>query len=140
MNNFIKEKRSWQMNIKIINTQKGPSAIGPYSQAKKINNLLFLSGQISIDPENNKFIDGNIEEQTDQVLKNIQAILEAGGSSLKDVIKVYVYLKNMKDFNIVNKVYSRYLNNSLPARVCVEVSNLPMDAKIEISVIAGCEK
>lgn len=128
------------MNKKIINTLKGPSAIGPYSQANKVDNLLFLSGQIAINPENNIFIDGNIEVQTEQVLKNIKAILEAGGSSLEEVVKVAIYLKNISDFALVNDIYSNYFNNNFPARICIEVSNLPMDAKIEISVIAGCEK
>ena len=101
---------------------------------------MFLSGQISINPETNEFIDGDIEIQTEQVLKNIKAILEAGSSSLEDVVKVTIYLRNMEDFALVNKVYSRYFENSLPARACVEVSKLPKDAKIEIETIAACIK
>ena len=111
-------------------------AIGPYSQAIKSGNLLFLSGQISINPETNEFIDGDIKKETEQVLKNIEAILEAGGSSLEDVVKATIYLQDIKDFASVNKIYSKYFEDSLPARVCVEVSNLPKDAKIEIEVIA----
>ena len=110
-------------------------AIGPYSQAIKSGNLLFLSGQISINPETNEFIDGDIEIQTEQVLKNIKAILEAGGSSLEEVVKVTIYLQNIKDFILVNEIYSKYFENSLPARACVEVSNLPKNAKIEIEAI-----
>ena len=120
----------------IIKTQKAPSAIGPYSQAIKVENLLFLSGQISIDPETNEFIDGDIEIQTEQVLKNVKAILEAGNSSLEDVVKVTIYLQDLKDFVLVNKIYSKYFEDSLPARATVEVSNLPKNAKLEIDAIA----
>ncbi|MBA7511949.1 2-iminobutanoate/2-iminopropanoate deaminase [subsurface metagenome] len=97
---------------------------------------MFLSGQISINPETNKFIDGDIEVQTEQVLKNIKAILEAGNSSLEDVVKVTIYLQDLKDFVLVNKIYSKYFEDSLPARATVEVSNLPMNAKVEIEAIA----
>jgi len=110
-------------------------AIGPYSQAIKSGNLLFLSGQIPINSENNEFINGDIEIQTEQVLKNIKAILEAGGSSLEEVVKVTIYLQDIKDFVLVNKIYSKYFGNSLPARACVEVSNLPKNAKLEIDAI-----
>ena len=120
----------------IIKTQKAPLAIGPYSQAIRAENLLFLSGQISINPETNEFIDGDIEIQTEQVLKNIKAILEAGGSLLEDVVKVTIYLQDIKDFASVNKIYSKYFEKSLPARACVEVSNLPKNAKLEIDAIA----
>ena len=91
---------------------------------------MFLSGQISINPETNEFIDGDIEVQTEQVLKNIKAILEAGNSSLEDVVKVTIYLQNIKDFALVNKIYSKYFEDSLPARACIEVSNLPKNAKV----------
>jgi len=120
----------------IIKTQKAPLAIGPYSQAIRAENLLFLSGQISVNPETNEFIDGDIEIQTEQVLKNIKAILEAGGSSLEDVVKVTIYLQDIKDFALVNKIYSKYFEYNLPARACVEVSNLPKNAKLEIDAIA----
>ena len=101
-----------------------------------MGDLLFISGQISINPETNKFIDGDIETQTEQVLKNIKAILEAGGSSLGDAVKVTIYLEDMADFALVNKIYSKYFKNSLPARACIEVSNLPRNAKLEIDAIA----
>ena len=110
-------------------------AIGTYSQAIKSGNLLFLSGQISINPETNEFIDGDIKKQTEQVLKNIKAVLEAGGSSLEEVVKVNIFLRDMKDFTLVDKIYSEYFGNSLPARACVEVQNLPKNAKIEIDAI-----
>jgi len=120
----------------IIKTQKAPLAAGPYSQAVKVGDLLFISGQISIKPETNEFIDGDIEIQTGQVLENIKAILEAGNSSLEDVVKVTIYLQDMGDFALVNNVYNEYFKDSLPARVCVEVSNLPKNAKVEIDSIA----
>ena len=122
----------------IIKTQRAPLAIGPYSQAIKVGNLLFISGQISINPETNEFIDGNIEMQTEQVLKNIKAILEAGNSSLEDVVKVTIYLQDIKDFSLVNKIYNKYFEDSLPARVCIEVSKIPKNAKIEIETTAIC--
>jgi len=126
------------MKIKkeIIKTQKAPSAIGPYSQAIKAGNLLFLSGQISINPETNEFVDSDIEIQTEQVLQNLKAILEAGGSSLENVVKATIYLQDIKDFASVNKIYSKYFEKSLPARACVEVSNLPKNAKVEIEATA----
>jgi 2-iminobutanoate/2-iminopropanoate deaminase len=111
-------------------------AIGSYSQAIRAGNLLFLSGQISINPETNEFIDGDIEIQTEQALRNIKAILEAGSSSLEEVVKVTIYLHDIKDFALVNKIYSKYFGNSLPARACIEVSNLPKNAKLEIDAIA----
>lgn len=125
------------MKIKkeIIKTQKAPLAVGPYSQAVKAGNLLFVSGQISIDPKTNEFNNDNIEIQTEQVLKNIKAILEAGDSSLEDVVKVTIYLQDAKDFALVNKIYSKYFEDSLPARACIEVSNLPKNAKVEIEAI-----
>ena len=101
-----------------------------------MGDLLFISGQISINPETNEFIDFDIETQTEQVLKNIKAILEAGGSSLEDAVKVTIYLEDMADFALVNKIYSKYFKNSLPARACIEVSNLPKNAKLEIDDIA----
>lgn len=128
------------MKKEIIKTEKAPLAVGPYSQAIRAGDLLFLSGQISINPETNDFIDGDIETQTEQVLENIKAILEAGGSLLEDVVKVNIYLRNMEDFVLVNKIYSRYFKNSLPARATVEVSKLYGNAKIEIETIALCNK
>ena len=97
---------------------------------------MFLSGQISINPETNEFIDGDIEIQTEQVLKNVKAILEAGSSSLENVVKVTIYLQDIKNFALVNKIYSKYFEDNLPARVCIEVSSLPKNAKLEIDAIA----
>ena len=129
-----------EIKKEIIKTKKAPLTIGPYSQAIKVGNLLFISGQISINPETNKFIDSNIEKQTEQVLKNIKSILEAANSSLRNVVKVTIYLINMDDFLLVNNIYSKYFGESLPARSCVEVSKLPKDANIEIETIAICDE
>lgn len=121
----------------IIYTEKAPKPIGPYSQAVKIGNLIFVSGQIPLDPKSNNVVNGGIKEQTAQVLENIKAILEAAGSGLDKVLMSFVYLKNMNDFQGFNEVYSKYFKDNPPARVTVEVSKLPKDVLIEIAVIAG---
>ena len=123
----------------IINTRKAPAAIGPYSQAIKFNNLVFISGQIAIHPKENMLVNGDIEIQTRQVIENIKAILEDIGSSLEKVLKVTIFITDMKDFDQINRVYSEYFGISLPARACVEVSNLPKGAKIEIEAIASVD-
>lgn len=126
-----------EIKREIINTQKAPSAIGPYSQAIKLNNLIFVSGQISIEPSNNEFLNTDIKVQTKQVIENLKSILEKAGSSLENVLKVGIFITDMEDFNKVNQVYSQYFGSSLPARFCVEVSRLPKGAKIEIDAIAS---
>ncbi|HNR65054.1 MAG TPA: RidA family protein [Atribacterota bacterium] len=126
------------MDRKIIKTMTAPSAIGPYSQAIKYGNLIFVSGQIAINPSTNEFVNGNIESQTKMVIENIKAILESAGSSLQKVLKVTIFITDMKDFDSINAVYSEYFNSSLPARACVEVSNLPKGAKVEMEAIASC--
>jgi len=123
--------------MQIIKTDKAPEAIGPYSQAVKYENLLFVSGQIAIDPNTQKFVGGDAKEQTERVMKNIKAILEEAGLSFSHVIKTTIYLKNIQDFEAVNKVYEKYFTEHKPARATVEVSNLPKDALVEIEVIAG---
>ena len=127
-----------QINREIINTKKAPAAIGPYSQATKFNNLVFVSGQIAINPETNEFLDDDITIQTKQVIENIKTILKGAGSSLEKVLKITIFITNMKGFGQVNKVYAEYFETSLPARACVEVSNLPKGAKIEMEAIAAC--
>ena len=129
----------FEINRKIINTKAAPSAIGPYSQAIKFNNLIFVSGQIAINPDSNEFVNGNIASQTIQVIENIKAILESAGSSLEKILKVTIYITDMKDFNSINIVYSEYFNSSLPARACIEVSNLPRGAKVEMDAIASVD-
>ncbi len=119
----------------IIKTDKAPGAIGPYSQGVRIENLIFTSGQIAINPQTGK-ISESIEEQTKQVLENIKEILEAGGTNINNVIKTTVFLKNMNDFEKMNSIYETYFINEKPARSAIEVSRLPKDVKIEIEVIA----
>lgn len=122
--------------MKIINTKNAPAAIGPYSQAILVNNILFTSGQIPINPETNEIVSSNIEEQTKQVLKNIKAILEEAGYNLNDVAKTTIYLKDLQHFGTVNKLYEEFFNGHKPARTTIEVSRLPKDVLIEIDAIA----
>jgi len=122
---------------KIIATDKAPAAIGPYSQAVVCGGLLFVSGQIAIDPGTGNFIQGDIEKQTEQVLKNLKAIIEAADLTLRNVLKCSCFLVNMDDFARFNAVYDRYFGDNPPARETVEVSRLPKDARVEISVICG---
>ena len=120
----------------IISTPKAPAAIGPYSQAIRSNGLLFISGQIPIDPENGELIKGDAGEQAERVLKNLQAILEAAGMGLEHVVKTTLYLKSLGNFEKVNSIYKRYFPNNPPARSTIEVSGLPKNAEIEIEAIA----
>lgn len=119
-----------------VTTDKGPAAIGPYSQAIKANGFMFVSGQIPLDPATNSLIEGGIEAQADRVLKNLQGILEAAGSSLSRVVKTTVYLADMNEFAAMNQVYAGFFTDAPPARATVEVRRLPKDVKIEIDVIA----
>lgn len=121
---------------KIIKTEKAPKAVGPYNQAIENRGILFVSGQIPVNPESGEMVSGNILEQTRQVLKNIDCILTAGGYSKKDVVKCTCYLKDIKDFHEMNKVYAIYFESEPPARAAIEVSNLPLGAHIEIDAIA----
>ncbi len=123
--------------MQIIETDKAPKAIGPYSQAIKYESFVFISGQIAIDPETQEFIGGSIEKQTERVMENIKAILEEAGLNMNHVVKTTIYLKNINDFEKVNEVYGRYFTEHKPARATVEVSNLPKGALVEIEVIAG---
>lgn len=119
-----------------VSTDGAPRAIGPYSQGVRAGNLLFVSGQIPLDPETGRMIDGGIEVQAEQVLRNIAAVVEASGGKLTDVVKTTVYLKDLGDFEKVNGVYGRFFAEHRPARAAVEVSDLPKGAKIEIEAIA----
>ena len=120
----------------IVITDKAPGAIGPYSQAVKTGNLLFTSGMIPIDPTTGQLVEGGIEVQAEQALKNIKNLVEASGSSLEKVVKTVVFIKNMDDFAKVNEIYSKYFVSDCPARSCVEVARLPKDVLIEIEAIA----
>lgn len=120
----------------IIATDQAPKAIGPYSQAIKTAGLIFTSGQIAIDPATQQVISGDVAAQTDRVLKNLSAVLEASGSGLEKVLRCTVFLKNMGDFAAMNEVYGRYFSQAPPARSTVEVARLPKDVLVEIDVIA----
>lgn len=120
----------------IIQTEQAPQAIGPYSQAIRINGLIFASGQIPIDPATGQFVAGGIAEQTEQVLKNLQAVLEAGGSGLSQVVKTTVFLADMQEFVAMNEVYAKFFAEQPPARATVEAAGLPRDARVEIEAIA----
>lgn len=120
----------------IIQTEHAPNAIGPYSQAVKANGLVFASGQIPIDPETGQFVAGGIVEQTEQVLKNLAAVLEAAGSGLDRIVKTTVFLADMQEFVAMNEVYGRFFKETPPARATVEAARLPRDARVEIEAIA----
>ncbi len=121
---------------KIIDTPKAPKAIGPYSQAVEVDGILFISGQLPVNPETGNVVEGGIKEQTHQVLKNIGAILEAAGYSYEDVVKSTVFLKDMNDFAGMNEVYALYYKENPPARAAFQVARLPLDVLIEIETIA----
>ena len=126
------------MNKRIIQTNQAPEAIGPYSQAIRTGGFLYTSGQIALDPESGEFLSGEIEEETEQTLKNILAILQADGLDLENVIKTTVYLSDLNDFTRMNQVYEKYFSKNKPARACVQVAALPKGAKIEIDALASC--
>ena len=119
-----------------ISTENAPGAIGPYSQAIKANGMLFCSGQVPIDPATGEFVEGGVAEQTEQVFKNLVAVLEAGGSGLDGVVKTTVFLADMNDFAAMNEVYGKYFDSNKPARATVQAARLPRDAKVEIECIA----
>jgi 2-iminobutanoate/2-iminopropanoate deaminase len=121
-----------------IHTDDAPRAIGPYSQAFAISEgrMVFISGQIGIDPKTAKMVRGGVAEQTQQVMHNLRAVLEAAGGTLRHVAKTTIYLKNLEDFAVVNAVYASYLEAPYPARGTIEVARLPMDALVEIEAIA----
>ena len=125
--------------MKVISTQKAPAAIGPYSQAIKVGNLVYTSGQIPIDPATGSFVEGGIKEQTRQSLTNIKAILETAGLSLNNVVKTTVFLAEMGDFTDMNSVYAEFFSEPYPARSAVAVKTLPKGALVEIEVIAEAQ-
>ncbi|EAX46921.1 putative endoribonuclease L-PSP [Thermosinus carboxydivorans Nor1] len=122
--------------LTVVNTANAPAAIGPYSQAIKVGNLVFTSGQIPINPATGELVTGSVEEQAHQVLKNVKAVLEAAGASLASVVKTTVFIKDMNDFAKINAVYATYFTANPPARSCVEVARLPKDVLVEIEAIA----
>ena len=124
------------MEKKIIETSQAPSAIGPYSQGVSVDGFLYTSGQIALNPENMEMMNGQIEEETECVLKNIEAILKADGMKRTHIIKTTVYLTDLKDFSRMNRVYENFFEDTKPARACIQVVALPKGAKVEIDAIA----
>ena len=120
----------------IISTDKAPQAIGPYSQAIEFNGMIYTSGMIPINPTDGSLVTGTVEEQAEQALKNLKALVEESGSSMEQVIKTTVFIKDMNDFAKINDVYARYFTHNYPARSCVEVARLPKDVLIEIEAVA----
>ncbi len=120
----------------IISTSKAPSAIGPYSQGVKVGNLVFISGQIPIDPITGNIVEGGIKEQTSRVIENIKAILESIGGNLSNVVKTTVFMVDLSEFSAMNEVYKEYFSEKPPARSTVQVAALPRNVKIEIEAIA----
>ena len=119
----------------VIATDKGPKAIGPYSQAIKANGFIYTAGQIPFDPSTGQIVEGDVAQQTARVFENLRAIVEAAGSSLDKAVKATVFLKDMNDFAAMNEVYARYLQKNPPARSTVEVSRLPRDVRVEIDLV-----
>jgi 2-iminobutanoate/2-iminopropanoate deaminase len=119
-----------------VQTDNAPAAIGPYSQAVKANGMVFCSGQIPINPATGEFVAGGVQEQTEQVLKNLSAVLEAAGTSLDQVVKTTVFLADMKEFSAMNEVYGRFFTGVSPARATVAAAGLPRDARVEIEAVA----
>lgn len=120
----------------VVTTDKAPAAIGPYSQAIQTGGLLFISGQIPVDPATGEVVTGDVAAQTRQAIKNINAILQSQGIGLENVVKATVFLTDMNDFPIVNQVYGEYFPQAAPARSCVQVARLPKDVSVEIETIA----
>jgi 2-iminobutanoate/2-iminopropanoate deaminase len=129
-------KRRRTLMREIVSTNNAPQAIGPYSQGIKANGFIFTSGQIAIDPATQQLVEGDVAAQTDRVLCNVAAILQAAGSGLEKVVRASVFLKNMNDFAAMNQVYGKHFSSAPPARSTVEVARLPKDVLVEIDVIA----
>lgn len=123
----------------IISTPHAPAAIGPYSQAVRWNGLVFCSGQIPLDPATGELVEGGVTKQTSRVLDNLKAVLEASGSSLGQVLKTTVFMKDLSEFAAMNEVYSHYFGENPPARATVEASRLPRDVRVEIECVAVCD-
>ena len=124
------------MTKKIIYSEKAPKAIGPYSQAVKIENFLFLSGQIGLNPKTNKLENENLQSELEQIMKNITSILNKANMTIENIIKTSVFMKDLNSFSDFNNIYKSFFKEKFPARETIEVSKLPMDARIEISIIA----
>ncbi len=128
------------MKKTIVHTDKAPAAVGPYSQAVKVGELVYTAGQIALDPATGQMMEGDVQAQTEQALQNLRAVLKAAGSSLKNVVKTTVFLQDMGDFKAMNEVYGRYFTKNPPARSAVEVAALPLGAQVEIEAVALVKK
>lgn len=124
------------MPKKVIQTENAPKPVGPYSQAVQYGNLLFCSGQISIHPQTNEVVLGSVKDQTELVMKNIEAVLTTAGLGWKNVIKSTIFLTDMKDFPVVNEIYGRYFTENPPARSTIAVAGLPKGVQVEVEIIA----
>jgi 2-iminobutanoate/2-iminopropanoate deaminase len=133
---LIPQKPKEDRVIETVATDRGPKAIGPYSQAIRANGFVFLSGQIPLDPKTQQVVEGDAAVQTERVLENLKGVVEAAGSSLQRVVKTTVFLADMNDFAAMNEVYARYFANHSPARSTVEVARLPKNVRVEIDLIA----
>jgi 2-iminobutanoate/2-iminopropanoate deaminase len=122
--------------IDVVRTERAPAAIGPYSQAVTANGWVFCSGQIALDPDTGEVVAGGVEAQTDRVMRNLTAVLEAAGASLSTVVKTTVFLSDMADFQAMNEVYGRHLGEHRPARATVQAAGLPRGVKVEIECVA----
>jgi reactive intermediate/imine deaminase len=137
ISNFVYSKEFNQMSKEIISTNKAPQAIGPYSQAVKTGDLIFISGQIPLNPETGDLVSGSIEDEADQVLKNIQSICRAAGYQLEDIVKITIFLTDLGNFATVNEVMTKYFSEPYPARATIEVSGLPLGVNVEIEAVVG---
>lgn len=124
------------MKREIISTQKAPAAVGPYSQGVKVNNFIFTAGQIPLNPETGKLVEGDVKEQTRQVMKNLAHVLEAAGTGLDQVVKTTIFTTDLADFAAINEVYGSFFAGDPPARSTVQVAALPLGARVEIEVVA----
>lgn len=124
------------MTREIVSTEQAPAAIGPYSQAVRTKDLIFVSGQIPIDPATGQLVSGDIRAETRQAMQNLKAILTAAGSSLENIVKTTLYISNMDQFAVINEVYAEFFADQPPARACVEVARLPRDVGVEVEAVA----
>lgn len=132
--NFL--QGGFNMKHQVIHTENAPKAIGPYSQAVKAGNMLFISGQVPFVPETMEIVEGDVKAQTAQSLTNLKAILAEAGADFSNVVKTTVFIKDMNEFGAINEVYAEFFGENKPARACVEVARLPKDVKVEIELIA----
>ena len=137
LNINLQSEESKIMSKEIISTKNAPQAIGPYSQAVKTGNLIFISGQIPLDPKTGDVVEGSIEDQANQVLENIKSICEAAGHGLEDIVKITIFLTDLGNFAAVNEVMKKYFSEPYPARATIEVSGLPLGVNVEIEAIVS---